>query len=82
MQGGSRLVILTLVGVACAGGILAASLTVACLRHHARQLASRKLGLGPEGGHETHFEYQVRSARRVKTRTQVTEPQELLSVNS
>uniref|UniRef100_A0A8C9TJ02 Protein tyrosine phosphatase receptor type N n=1 Tax=Scleropages formosus TaxID=113540 RepID=A0A8C9TJ02_SCLFO len=54
----SRLVMLTLVGVACVGGILVVSLTIACLRHHARQLAAGKLGLGPEGGSDTHFEYQ------------------------
>uniref|UniRef100_A0A3B3TE97 Protein tyrosine phosphatase receptor type N n=1 Tax=Paramormyrops kingsleyae TaxID=1676925 RepID=A0A3B3TE97_9TELE len=69
VQDGSRLVILTLVGVACVGGILAASLTVACLRHHARQLASRKLGLGPEAGHETHFEYQELCRQHMATKS-------------
>ncbi|KAJ8352772.1 hypothetical protein SKAU_G00242480 [Synaphobranchus kaupii] len=54
----SRWVFLTLVGVACVGGILVAALTIACLRHHARQLASGKLGLGPEGGSDTHYDYQ------------------------
>ncbi|XP_048861848.1 receptor-type tyrosine-protein phosphatase-like N isoform X2 [Brienomyrus brachyistius] len=54
----SRWVLLTLVGVACVGGILVAAFTIACLRQHARQLASGKLGLGPEGGSETHYEYQ------------------------
>ncbi|MFT7818046.1 receptor-type tyrosine-protein phosphatase-like N [Arapaima gigas] len=58
VQDSSRLVMLTLVGVACVGGILVVSLTIACLRHHARQLASGKPGLGPEGGSDTHFEYQ------------------------
>ncbi|XP_018580643.1 receptor-type tyrosine-protein phosphatase-like N [Scleropages formosus] len=58
VQDSSRLVMLTLVGVACVGGILVVSLTIACLRHHARQLAAGKLGLGPEGGSDTHFEYQ------------------------
>uniref|UniRef100_A0A3B3R9N9 Protein tyrosine phosphatase receptor type N n=1 Tax=Paramormyrops kingsleyae TaxID=1676925 RepID=A0A3B3R9N9_9TELE len=54
----SRWVLLTLVGVACVGGILVAAFTIACLRQHARQLASGKLGLGPEGGSESHYEYQ------------------------
>nr|XP_015214967.1 PREDICTED: receptor-type tyrosine-protein phosphatase-like N isoform X1 [Lepisosteus oculatus] len=55
----SRWVFLTLVGVACVGGILIAALTIACLRHHSRQLNAGKLGLGPEGGSDTHFEYQA-----------------------
>ncbi|XP_063067956.1 receptor-type tyrosine-protein phosphatase-like N [Engraulis encrasicolus] len=55
---GARWVSLTLVGVACVGGILVGALTVACLRNHARNLASAKLGLGPEAGGVTHFEYQ------------------------
>ncbi|KAG7463992.1 hypothetical protein MATL_G00182530 [Megalops atlanticus] len=58
VRDGSRWVFLTLVGVACVGGILVAALTIACLRHHARQLASGKLGLGPEGGSDTHYDYQ------------------------
>uniref|UniRef100_A0A8C9UAB6 Protein tyrosine phosphatase receptor type N n=1 Tax=Scleropages formosus TaxID=113540 RepID=A0A8C9UAB6_SCLFO len=64
VQDSSRLVMLTLVGVACVGGILVVSLTIACLRHHARQLAAGKLGLGPEGGSDTHFEYQSSSGRQ------------------
>lgn len=56
---GSRGVILTMVAMACVGTVLLVALTVACLRHHARQLASGKLGLGPEAGVETHFDYQV-----------------------
>ncbi|KAL2087860.1 hypothetical protein ACEWY4_016688 [Coilia grayii] len=55
---GGRWVFLTLVGVACVGGILVGALTIACLRNHARNLASTKLGLGPEAGGVTHFEYQ------------------------
>uniref|UniRef100_A0A8C9U2K4 Protein tyrosine phosphatase receptor type N n=1 Tax=Scleropages formosus TaxID=113540 RepID=A0A8C9U2K4_SCLFO len=54
----SRWVLLTLVGVACVGGILVAAFTIACLRHHARHLASGKLGLGPEAGADTHYDYQ------------------------
>ncbi|KAL4635776.1 receptor-type tyrosine-protein phosphatase-like N isoform X1 [Arapaima gigas] len=58
VQDSSRWVLLTLVGVACVGGILVAAFTIACLRHHARQLASGKLGLGPEAGTDTHYDYQ------------------------
>lgn len=52
-------VFLMFVGVACVGGLLVGALTIACLRTHARQLASGKLGLGPEAGNVTHYEYQV-----------------------
>ncbi|XP_026069845.1 receptor-type tyrosine-protein phosphatase-like N isoform X1 [Carassius auratus] len=51
-------VFLMFVGVACVGGLLVGALTIACLRTHARQLASGKLGLGPEAGNVTHYEYQ------------------------
>ncbi|KAI1899120.1 hypothetical protein AGOR_G00058270 [Albula goreensis] len=54
----SRRVFLTLVGVACVGGILVAAFTVVCLRHHSRLLAAGKLGLGPEGGGGMPGEYQ------------------------
>lgn len=55
----SQWVFLMFVGVACVGGLLVGSLTIACLRSHAQQLASRKLGLGPEAGSATHYAYQV-----------------------
>uniref|UniRef100_A0A6Q2YP41 Protein tyrosine phosphatase receptor type Nb n=1 Tax=Esox lucius TaxID=8010 RepID=A0A6Q2YP41_ESOLU len=55
---GSRWVFMTMVVMACVGGILVATMTVACLRRHANRLASEKLGLGPEGGSVTHQEYQ------------------------
>ncbi|XP_059416644.1 receptor-type tyrosine-protein phosphatase-like N [Carassius carassius] len=51
-------VFLMFVGVACVGGLLVGALTITCLRTHARQLASGKLGLGPEAGKVTHYEYQ------------------------
>ncbi|XP_031437779.1 protein tyrosine phosphatase receptor type Na [Clupea harengus] len=54
----SRGVVLGLVAMACVGGILVVALGVACFRYHGRQLEERKLGLGPEGGAETHFDYQ------------------------
>lgn len=56
---GSRGVVLTMVAMACVGTVLLVALAIACLRHHGRQLASGKLGLGPEAGAETHFDYQV-----------------------
>uniref|UniRef100_A0A8K9WTX6 Protein tyrosine phosphatase receptor type Na n=1 Tax=Oncorhynchus mykiss TaxID=8022 RepID=A0A8K9WTX6_ONCMY len=55
---GSSGLVLTLVSMACVGGVVVVALTIACLRHHAKQLASGKLGLGPEGGPETHVDYQ------------------------
>ncbi|XP_066520203.1 receptor-type tyrosine-protein phosphatase-like N isoform X2 [Hoplias malabaricus] len=58
VQDGTRWVFLTFVGVACIGGLLVGSLTIACLRSHARQMASGKLGLGPEAGNDTHYAYQ------------------------
>ncbi|XP_019897631.3 receptor-type tyrosine-protein phosphatase-like N isoform X2 [Esox lucius] len=58
IQDGSRWVFMTMVVMACVGGILVATMTVACLRRHANRLASEKLGLGPEGGSVTHQEYQ------------------------
>lgn len=73
---GSRGVILTMVAMACVGTVLIVALAVACLRHHARQLASGKLGLGPEAGVETHFDYQV--AHTVKHTQASTQMQMLL----
>uniref|UniRef100_A0AAY4EZU5 Protein tyrosine phosphatase receptor type Nb n=1 Tax=Denticeps clupeoides TaxID=299321 RepID=A0AAY4EZU5_9TELE len=58
VRDGTRWVFLTLVGVACVGGILVGALTIACLRNHANNLASGKLGLVPEAGSATLFEYQ------------------------
>ena len=60
----SRGVVLGLVAMACVGGILVVALGVACFRYHGRQLEERKLGLGPEGGAETHFDYQVNTSLR------------------
>ncbi|CAL8308705.1 unnamed protein product [Merluccius merluccius] len=55
---GSRWGFGVLVAVACVGAVLAAAMTIACLRRHAHRLAAKKLGLGPEGGTFTHQEYQ------------------------
>lgn len=56
---GSRGVVLTVVAMACVCVVVLVALAIACLRHHARQMESEKLGLGPEAGTETHFDYQV-----------------------
>ncbi|XP_016894028.1 receptor-type tyrosine-protein phosphatase-like N isoform X2 [Cynoglossus semilaevis] len=58
VQSSSHWVFVTLVAMGCIGGILVATMTVACLRHHAHRLAAKKLGLGPEGGSFSHQEYQ------------------------
>ncbi|KAM3861928.1 protein tyrosine phosphatase receptor type Na [Diretmus argenteus] len=55
---GSSGTVITLVSMAVVGGVLVLAMAVACLRHHAQQLTNGKLGLGPEGGAETHFDYQ------------------------
>ncbi|TNN03125.1 hypothetical protein fugu_000154 [Takifugu bimaculatus] len=50
--------VIILVSMAVVGGVLVLAMAVACFRHYNQQLASGKLGLGPEGGAETHFDYQ------------------------
>ncbi|XP_037344724.1 protein tyrosine phosphatase receptor type Na [Pungitius pungitius] len=55
---GSSGTVITLVSMAAVGGVLVLAMAVACFRHHAQQVAGGKLGLGPEGGAETHFDYQ------------------------
>lgn len=56
---GSSGTVITLVSMAVVGGVLILATVIACLRHYAQQVASGKLGLGPEAGAETHFDYQV-----------------------
>ncbi|XP_037645727.1 protein tyrosine phosphatase receptor type Na isoform X2 [Sebastes umbrosus] len=56
---GSSGTVITLVSMAVVGGVLVLAMAVACLRHYAQQVANGKLGLGPEGGAETHFDYQL-----------------------
>lgn len=46
--------------MAVIAGVLVLATAVACFRHYNQQVANSKLGLGPEGGAETHFDYQVR----------------------
>ncbi|XP_016304624.1 receptor-type tyrosine-protein phosphatase-like N [Sinocyclocheilus anshuiensis] len=60
-------VFLMFVGVACVGGLLVGALT--CLCTHARQLASGKLGLGPEAGNVTHYEYQDLCRQHMATKS-------------
>uniref|UniRef100_A0A673B6U9 Protein tyrosine phosphatase receptor type Na n=1 Tax=Sphaeramia orbicularis TaxID=375764 RepID=A0A673B6U9_9TELE len=55
---GSSGTVITLVSMAVVGGVLVLAMAVACLRHYVQQVANGKLGLGPEGGAETHFDYQ------------------------
>ncbi|KAM3608164.1 uncharacterized protein V6R79_020257 [Siganus canaliculatus] len=50
--------VITLVSMAVVGGVLVLAMVVACLRHYSQHVANGKLGLGPEGGAETHFDYQ------------------------
>lgn len=56
---GSSGTVITAVSMAVVGGVLVLAMAVACLRHYTQQVANGKLGLGPEGGAETHFDYQV-----------------------
>ncbi|KAM7407608.1 hypothetical protein PAMA_003366 [Pampus argenteus] len=55
---GSSGTVITLVSMAVVGGVLVLAMAVACLRHYTHQMANGKLGLGPEAGAETHFDYQ------------------------
>lgn len=56
---GSSGTVITLVSMAVVGGVLVLAMAIACFRHYAHQVANGKLGLGPEAGSETHFDYQV-----------------------
>uniref|UniRef100_A0A3Q2QE70 Protein tyrosine phosphatase receptor type Na n=1 Tax=Fundulus heteroclitus TaxID=8078 RepID=A0A3Q2QE70_FUNHE len=55
---GSSGTVVTLVSMAVVGGVLVLAMGVACFRHYGHQVANGKLGLGPEGGADTHFDYQ------------------------
>lgn len=63
---GSSGTVITLVSMAVVGGVLVLAMAIACLRHYAQQVANGKLGLGPEGGAETHFDYQVRQHKDIQ----------------
>lgn len=53
---GSTIIILVSIAVV----VLVLAMAGACLKHYTQQVSNAKLGLGPEGGAETHFDYQVR----------------------
>ncbi|TSK92890.1 Receptor-type tyrosine-protein phosphatase-like N [Bagarius yarrelli] len=72
---GSRGVVLTLVAMACVCVVVLVALTIACLRHHARQLESGKLGLGPEAGTETHFDYQELCRQHMAAKSSFSRPE-------
>ncbi|KAF7649586.1 hypothetical protein LDENG_00139060 [Lucifuga dentata] len=55
---GSSGTVITLISMAVVGMLLVLAMAIACLRHYAQHVANGKLGLGPEGGAETHFDYQ------------------------
>lgn len=56
---GSSGTVITLICMAVVGGVLVLVMAVVCMKHYTQQVANEKLGLGPEGGTETHFDYQV-----------------------
>ncbi|XP_030642523.1 protein tyrosine phosphatase receptor type Na [Chanos chanos] len=72
---GSRGVVLTMVAMVCVGAVLLVALAIACLRHHARQLTAGKLGLGPEGGAETHFDYQELCRQHMAAKSSFSRPE-------
>uniref|UniRef100_A0A3B4DUQ3 Protein tyrosine phosphatase receptor type Na n=1 Tax=Pygocentrus nattereri TaxID=42514 RepID=A0A3B4DUQ3_PYGNA len=74
-DGSSRGVVLTMVAMACVGAVVLVALAVVCLRHHARQLASGKLGLGPEAGTETHFDYQELCRQHMAAKSSFSRPE-------
>ncbi|XP_069010707.1 protein tyrosine phosphatase receptor type Na isoform X1 [Embiotoca jacksoni] len=55
---GSSGTVITLISMAVVGGVLVLAMAIACFKRYAQQVANGKLGLGPEGGAETHFDYQ------------------------
>ncbi|XP_015259190.1 PREDICTED: receptor-type tyrosine-protein phosphatase-like N [Cyprinodon variegatus] len=55
---GSSGTVITLVSMAVVGGVLVLAMGIACFRHYGHHVANGKLGLGPEGGADTHFDYQ------------------------
>lgn len=63
-EGSSRTVV-TLVSIAVV--VLVLAMAGACLKHYTQQVSNGKLGLGPEGGAETHFDYQVRLCGETQT---------------
>ncbi|XP_056280004.1 protein tyrosine phosphatase receptor type Na isoform X2 [Pseudoliparis swirei] len=66
---GSSGPVITLVSMAVVGSVLVLAMAVACLRHYSQQVAIGKLGLGPEGGAETHFDYQELCRQHMASKT-------------
>uniref|UniRef100_A0A3P8QAT7 Protein tyrosine phosphatase receptor type Na n=1 Tax=Astatotilapia calliptera TaxID=8154 RepID=A0A3P8QAT7_ASTCA len=69
---GSSGTVITLVSMAVVGGVLVLAMAVACLRHYAQQVNNGKLGLGPEGGAETHFDYQELCRQHMASKSSLT----------
>ncbi|KAA8588253.1 hypothetical protein FQN60_001447 [Etheostoma spectabile] len=69
---GSSGTVITLVSMAVVGGVLVLAMVIACLRHHSQQVANGKLGLGPEGGAETHFDYQELCRQHMASKTSLS----------
>uniref|UniRef100_A0AAQ5X8R9 Protein tyrosine phosphatase receptor type Na n=1 Tax=Amphiprion ocellaris TaxID=80972 RepID=A0AAQ5X8R9_AMPOC len=75
--------VITLVSMAVVGGVLVLAMAVACLRHYAQQVANGKLGLGPEGGAETHFDYQELCRQHMASKSSLgTDTSRVSSVSS
>ncbi|KAM4558069.1 protein tyrosine phosphatase receptor type Na [Odontesthes bonariensis] len=69
---GSSGTVITLVSMAVVGGVLVLAMVIACFRHYAQQVANGKLGLGPEGGTETHFDYQELCRQHMASKTSMS----------
>uniref|UniRef100_A0A1A7XMQ5 Protein tyrosine phosphatase, receptor type, Na n=2 Tax=Iconisemion striatum TaxID=60296 RepID=A0A1A7XMQ5_9TELE len=69
---GSSGTVITLVSMAVVGGMLVLAMAIACFRHYTHQVANGKLGLGPEGGAETHFDYQELCRQHMASKTSLS----------
>ncbi|XP_029315583.1 protein tyrosine phosphatase receptor type Na isoform X1 [Cottoperca gobio] len=79
---GSSGTVITLVSMAVVGGVLVLAMAVACLRHYAQQVANGKLGLGPEGGAETHFDYQELCRQHMASKSSLSRQECMAGVSS
>uniref|UniRef100_A0A8C9YBA8 Protein tyrosine phosphatase receptor type Na n=1 Tax=Sander lucioperca TaxID=283035 RepID=A0A8C9YBA8_SANLU len=79
---GSSGTVITLVSMAVVGGVLVLAMAVACLRHYSQQVANGKLGLGPEGGAETHFDYQELCRQHMASKTSLSRQDLVAGVSS
>uniref|UniRef100_A0A3B5LS84 Protein tyrosine phosphatase receptor type Na n=1 Tax=Xiphophorus couchianus TaxID=32473 RepID=A0A3B5LS84_9TELE len=71
---GSSGTVITLVSMAVVGGVLVLAMGIACFRHYGHQVANGKLGLGPEGGAETHFDYQELCRQHMASKSSLCRP--------